>query len=52
MVSVLEGGYGRSPVVPPNSTEIPPLDKSIFSECAIRHLHAMVDPYDCEARFG
>lgn len=54
VVSVLEGGYGRSPVMPPpgalggsNS-----LDKAFFSECAIRHLHAMIDPYDTESRFG
>lgn len=53
VVSVLEGGYGRTP---PASVMSPgeglPLDKSAFSECAIRHLHAMVDPYDTEMRFG
>ena len=51
VVSVLEGGYGRTPVnsVPGDNT---PLDKSAFSECALRHVHAMIDPYDTECRFG
>jgi acetoin utilization deacetylase AcuC-like enzyme len=51
VVSVLEGGYGRHPttgVYDPTQ----PLDKSMFSECAIRHIHAMIDPYNVEARFG
>ena len=47
VVSVLEGGYGRS--TPGGSME---LDRSNLAECAVRHLHAMVDPYDCEGRFG
>ena len=53
VVSVLEGGYGRTPAA---SVGIPndgsnPLDKSVFSECAMRHVHAMIDPYDVEKRF-
>jgi acetoin utilization deacetylase AcuC-like enzyme len=59
VVSVLEGGYGRSPVIPPAPTDSTSktetnnsLDKAFFSECAIRHLHALIDPYDQEARFG
>jgi len=51
VVSVLEGGYGRHPV---SGVYDPaePLDKSLFSECAIRHAHAMIDPYNVEGRFG
>ena len=55
VVSVLEGGYGRSPVIGPatsTSGGSNSLDKAFFSECAIRHLHAMIDPYDTELRFG
>ena len=63
VVSVLEGGYGRtptdtSPTPSDGSGNSPgegggvPLDKSAFSECAVRHIHAMIDPYDTEARFG
>ena len=55
VVSVLEGGYGRSPVIGPATStngESNSLDKAFFSECAIRHLHAMIDPYDTELRFG
>lgn len=51
VVSVLEGGYGKTPSTAsadPNQ----PLDKSSFSECALRHVHAMIDPYDSEARFS
>jgi len=53
VVSVLEGGYGRTP---PADASIPDdgtnsLDKSAFSECAMRHVHAMIDPYDVEKRF-
>ena len=47
VVSVLEGGYGRTSADPDSSA----LDRTLFSECAIRHLHAMVDPYDTEKRF-
>lgn len=51
VVSVLEGGYGRTPIPTGNSDEPQLLDKSLFAECAIRHLQAMIDPYDLEARF-
>jgi acetoin utilization deacetylase AcuC-like enzyme len=58
VVSVLEGGYGRTPAAPPagvDNSGTPldgtPLDKSAFSECAMRHVHAMIDPYDVEVRF-
>lgn len=47
VVSVLEGGYGRS--MPGG---VLALDRSNLAECAVRHLHAMVDPYDCEGRFS
>jgi len=46
VVSVLEGGYGRSLL-----GGEPGLDRSNLAECASRHLHAMVDPYDAECRF-
>ena len=55
MVSVLEGGYGRtSPSngnVQATSKEVEGgnmLDKTMFAECAIRHLRAMIDPFDEE----
>ena len=51
VVSVLEGGYGRTPYRPSDSEEPLPLDKTLFAECAVRHLQAMVDPYDAEVRF-
>lgn len=47
VVSVLEGGYGRTASGPDNAS----LDRTLFAECAVRHLHAMVDPYDSEKRF-
>jgi acetoin utilization deacetylase AcuC-like enzyme len=50
VVSVLEGGYGKTPATAPDPNQ--PLDKSSFSECALRHVHAMIDPYDSEARFA
>lgn len=50
VVSVLEGGYGRHTTTGAyDPTQ--PLDKSLFSECAVRHMHAMIDPYNVEARF-
>lgn len=58
VVSVLEGGYGRSPVSNNSTTAngqnppLQPLDRSIFAECAMRHLHALIDPYDTERRFS
>jgi acetoin utilization deacetylase AcuC-like enzyme len=52
VVSVLEGGYGRTPAaVGGEKDPSAPLDKTVFSECAMRHVHAMIDPYDTEARF-
>ena len=53
VVSVLEGGYGR-PATNPSGTydATAPLDKSLFSECATRHIHGMIDPYNVEARFS
>lgn len=48
VVSVLEGGYGRTSNV---QGAMSGLDRTMFSECAIRHLHAMIDPYDTERRF-
>lgn len=58
VVSVLEGGYGRTPATAANrATEAQGssssgLDRTLFAECAVRHLHAMIDPYDSENRFG
>lgn len=52
VVSVLEGGYGRTaPAALETGAEMP-LDRTLFGECAIRHLHAMIDPYDVECRFS
>merc|ERR1711957_630734 len=58
VVSVLEGGYGRTPppIPPPSVVGEPPpsppvkqkLDRSFFSECAIQHLQGLVDPYYTE----
>jgi acetoin utilization deacetylase AcuC-like enzyme len=58
VVSVLEGGYGRTPGPPPQASSADTtsaraheaLDKSCFSECAMRHLQALIDPYDAEMR--
>ena len=58
VVSILEGGYGRTPsaesgaAMQDGTAAATTLDRSIFGDCAIRHLHAMVDPYDAEQRFG
>lgn len=43
VVSVLEGGYGRSTQEG--------MDRSGFGQAAIQHLHALIDPYDSETRF-
>lgn len=51
VVSVLEGGYGRTPQAPAVDGVLQTLDRTVFGECAVRHLHAMVDPYDAEKRF-
>ena len=61
VVSVLEGGYGRTapPIPPPPMFEDAaategsgpvqqPLDKSLFTECAIQHLKGLVDPYHAD----
>jgi len=56
VVSVLEGGYGSTQTT--NSTlteetkdgETNKLDKSLISECALRHLQALIDPRDVEMR--
>jgi len=47
VVSVLEGGYGRTA-----DDDDRNLDRSVFADCAVRHLHAMIDPYNCEQRFS
>jgi hypothetical protein len=57
VVSILEGGYGRTPlsettVAMTGAVAATTLDRQIFGECAIRHLHALIDPYDVEQRFG
>ncbi|GAX16962.1 hypothetical protein FisN_5Hh340 [Fistulifera solaris] len=51
VVSVLEGGYGRTPVAKLEPGAEDKLDRTVFAECAVRHLHALIDPYDCEQRF-
>ena len=52
VVSVLEGGYGRTPkAANANPDGARNLDRTMFAECATRHLHAMIDPYDIEKRF-
>jgi acetoin utilization deacetylase AcuC-like enzyme len=43
VVSVLEGGYGRS--------ARDGLDRTGFGSAAIQHLHSLIDPYDSENRF-
>jgi acetoin utilization deacetylase AcuC-like enzyme len=57
VVSVLEGGYGRTPLqipAPPLLFSNAPaeqnaakrsLDKTFFSDCAMQHLKGLVDPY-------
>lgn len=57
VVSVLEGGYGKTSVsaASPGGDEeesSAPLDRSLFAECAVRHLQAMIDPYNTENRFS
>jgi acetoin utilization deacetylase AcuC-like enzyme len=53
VVSVLEGGYGRTPIMARNVPgEDKNLDRTYFAECAVRHLHSMIDPYDSEQRFS
>jgi hypothetical protein len=53
VVSVLEGGYGRTPKresenlsSSSNTTSSSSLlDKAVFSESVMRHLRALIDPY-------
>jgi len=53
VVTVLEGGYGRTPPTSAaNPAEVQSLDRTVFAECGIRHLHALIDPYDSEKRFS
>lgn len=52
VVSVLEGGYGRTPTAPHVVPSQNTLDRTVFAECAIRHLQALIDPYDAEQRFS
>ena len=47
VVSVLEGGYGRPSE---ENTESNLLDKTMISECAMKHLQALIDPHDVELR--
>ena len=51
VVSVLEGGYGRSATSADTANEAG-LDRTVLAECAMRHLHALIDPYDIEHRFS
>ena len=55
VISVLEGGYGTystavsakgSPSCEVRIGHDHHLDRSVFSECALRHLSALVDPYN------
>lgn len=60
VVSILEGGYGSTRQ---RNTELESseedeqnamsnkLDKSKISECALRHLQALIDPHNVERRF-
>jgi acetoin utilization deacetylase AcuC-like enzyme len=61
VVSVLEGGYGRTPKreserlssnsnVNSKSNDIL-LDKAVFSESVMRHLRALIDPYGMHITF-
>ena len=57
VISILEGGYGRTPTPTSKSSEEVDgksndgyLDKTIFSQCAVRHLQSLIDPYDAEVK--
>jgi len=57
VISILEGGYGRTPTQATKSDDSREskesngyLDKTVFSQCAVRHLQALIDPYDAEMR--
>lgn len=47
VVTVLEGGYGSANE---SSNENSLLDKGMISECAMRHLQALIDPHNVERR--
>ena len=57
VISILEGGYGRTPTATSESNNVEGskqdkyLDKSAFSDCAIKHIQALIDPYDAEMRY-
>jgi acetoin utilization deacetylase AcuC-like enzyme len=51
VVSVLEGGYGRSAPPLAETPNQAGLDRSVLADSAMRHLHALIDPYDTEHRF-
>ena len=57
VISVLEGGYGRTPTPTSKSSDNVDektndgyLDKTIFSQCAVKHLQTLIDPYDAETK--
>jgi len=56
VVSVLEGGYGRTPrresdrLSASSAKNSSVLDKTVFSESVMRHLRSLIDPYDSEKR--
>lgn len=52
VVSVLEGGYGRSIPPSPEAPHEHGMDRSPLAEVAMRHLHSFIDPYDVEHRFS
>ena len=47
VVSVLEGGYGSANGATSDNML---LDKAAISECAMRHLQALIDPQNVEKR--
>jgi len=49
VVSILEGGYG-SVEAPNGDSESNLLNKTMISECAMKHLQALIDPHDVEMR--
>ncbi len=64
VISILEGGYGSTAdlsgadnqsngnvVGKTDGSKTKKLDKSIFSDCAVRHLGALIDPYDVEKKY-
>ena len=64
VISILEGGYGSTAdmsgtesqsngtrVGTTDGSKTNKLDKSLFSDCAVRHLGALIDPYDVEKKY-